>query len=271
MPAWDDAALMIKLVTLCPGNPSNGLAANSGVVVLFDGKNGHPLAMLDAGELTARRTAAASALASRYLSREDADSLLIVGTGRLVNYLIAAHMTVRPIKHIRVWGRQSDSAVAAVENIKPVLAAGVSCEAVMDLSSAVYSSDIISAATRATEPLIKGEWFAPGTHLDLVGGYRPDMREVDSHGIQRSIVFADTIEGVLAEAGDIIQPINDGDIGRDHIRAELADLCCCRHKGRANADEVTLFKSVGTAFEDLVAGRLAYSCFQQETKYSEKK
>ena len=262
MPAWDKESLVVKLVTLCPQNPSKGIAANNGVVVLFGSNDGQPLAMIDAGELTARRTAAASALASRYLSRPDASSLLVVGAGRLVTYLVEAHLAVRPIKQVRVWGRSPERARQAVERLEAELPqdvmANLTIEPVSNLKTATTNSDIITTITRSEEPLIRGEWLSPGTHLDLVGGYRPDMLEVDFATIQKATIVADTVEGVLNEAGDIIQPINHGLIDSQHIKGELHCLCTGSHQGRTHGDELTLFKSVGTAFEDLVASRLVY-------------
>ena len=258
MPAWDIESFIVKSVTLCPDNSKHGVVAINGIMVLFDGENGQLQAMFDAGELTARRTAAASALASRFLSRVSATSLLIVGTGRLVTYLCEAHLSVRNIEHVKIWGRSNESAKEVVAKLQVILPDHIDCEEAVDLEAAVIGSDIISLATRSTEPLIRGSWLSQGTHLDLVGGYRPDMREVDNDTVKLSRVFADTIAGVLTEAGDILQPIACGTIDKTHIKAELSDLCGGRHLGRKNETEVTLFKSVGTALEDLVAGRLAY-------------
>ena len=258
MPAWHDKSLCVKLVNLCPDNRAKGLIANSGVVVLFDGDNGYPLAVFDAGELTARRTAAASALASSFLSRQDANSLLLVGTGRLFSYLVEAHAAVRDIKKLYIWARSSEKTKQAISSLSAELQNKLEITAVTNMEQAVQQADIISTATRSIEPIVYGQWLQPGTHLDLVGGYRPDMCEVDAQTVLKATVVADTMEGVLAEAGDIIQPIEAGVIDSKHVVAELHDLCSAKYSGRKNNEEITLFKSVGTALEDLAAATVAY-------------
>jgi ornithine cyclodeaminase len=225
---------------------------------------GELLAILDGGELTARRTAAASALASRYLSRKDSATLLIVGTGRLSLNLIEAHAAVRPVKRVMIWGRDAARADAVAQRAAGL---GLSASAVTDLAAAVSEADIISCCTLSETALIEGAWLKPGTHVDLIGAFKPSMRESDDEVVRRATIFVDTRAGALSEAGDIIQPIRAGVITADNIVADLADLAGGIHRGRASAGEITLFKSVGASLEDLAAAVQAVE--QVEYKASE--
>jgi len=208
------------------------------------------LAVIDGGELTNRRTAAASALASKYLSRSDSKNLLLVGAGGLAPYLIAAHKAVRPIDTIDIWARDEKKAALVAEKVNG--------NVVTDLSQASAQADIISCATLAEKALVHGRNVNEGTHVDLVGAFTPHMRESDDLLIQKASLFVDTRDGVFSEGGDFIQPLNDGVIEEKDIKAELRDLCANTHPGRTTQEEITVFKSVGTALEDLVAGTLAY-------------
>lgn len=255
MPAWQaDEVIGIKIVSVFPGNAGQGLPAVSGIYVLLNGKTGVPLAMMDGTRLTLRRTAAASALAADYLARDQAARLLMVGTGALAPHLIDAHASVRPLTEVMIWGRNFSKADALGRRLahRPY-----KVTAVPDLADAVNKAEIISCATLSTDPLIKGEWLSPGTHLDLVGGFRPTMREADDTAIRRSRVFVDTREGAMKEAGDIVQPINNGSLDPQNIVADLFDLTKSCIKLRKTGQEITLFKSVGAAIEDLAAARLA--------------
>ncbi len=255
MPAWTEGAhLGIKLVNVFPGNAARGLPAVNGVYVLFDGKTGEPLATIDGGELTVRRTAAASALASDYLARKDARHLLVVATGRLALNQIGAYRAVRPIERVTVWGRNPERAARIVEGLGDGIDAGVAT----DLEAAVAQADVISCATLATKPLIRGAWLLPGQHLDLIGGFTPQMREADDDCIRRATVFCDTRAGATVEAGDLVQPLASGVLKPEDIAADLYDLCRGAHAGRASDDEITLFKSTGAALEDLAGALLAY-------------
>ena len=253
MPAWDGISLGVKIVTVFPRNRERGLASVAALYLLMDGTSGHPLALIDGEALTLRRTSAASALASSYLSRTDARHLLVVGTGALAPYMAAAHCVVRPIERVSVWGRS----LAAAERLATALAAqGLLAEPVADLATALADADIVSCATTAREPVVHGKLVRDGTHVDLVGAFTPQMRESDDDLVARAEIFVDTFAGALQEAGDLVQPMQSGVITRDRVRAELADLVSRRHPGRRAPDEVTLFKSVGTALEDLCAARL---------------
>jgi ornithine cyclodeaminase len=254
MPAWQPgAATGVKLVTISPGNEERGLASVQALYVLFDGPSGVPRAVLDAAPLTVRRTACASALASFYLSRPESRHLVMVGAGALAPHLIRAHAAVRPIDRVSIWNRTRAKAEQLAGGLRQE---GVSAAAVDDLDEVLPDADIVSCATMAREPLVKGVLLAPGCHVDLVGAYRPDMREADDDAVRRAELFVDTRAGALAEAGDIILPLERGVIATGAIRADLFDLCRGRHRGRTDRAAITLFKSVGSALEDLVAARL---------------
>jgi ornithine cyclodeaminase len=255
MPAWDASSLGVKIVTVFPRNPARGLASVSALYLLMDVSSGHPLALIDGEALTLRRTAAASALASLYLSRPDSRTLLVVGPGRLAPYLAAAHCAVRPIDRVLVWGRAPARAEALARDLR---AQGTPAEPCADLGAGLAQADVVTCATTSREPIVRGAAVQRGTHVDLVGGFAPEMRECDDDLVAKSQVFVDTYAGALKEAGDLVQPIAAGRIAREHVRAELADLVSGRHAGRRSPGEITLFKSVGTALEDLCAARLVY-------------
>jgi len=256
MPAWiPDRYLGVKTVNVFPDNAALGRPAVSGVYLLFSGETGESLAVLEGGELTARRTAAASALAARYLARPDASRLLVVGTGRLSRNLALAHAAVRPIRQVEVWGRRSERAAAVADGLRED---GLNARPIEDLARAVSEADVVSCATLSAAPLVRGEWLRPGVHLDLVGGFTPAMREADDEAVRRASVFVDTVAGATKEAGDIVVPLGNGVLGREGIRADLFDLARGTHVGRANPEEITLFKSVGAALEDLAAAILVY-------------
>jgi ornithine cyclodeaminase len=254
MPAWSDAALGVKLVTVMPGNSAREVGTVQAIYVLLDRVTGEPLALLDGEALTLRRTASASALAARYLAREDAQNLLLVGAGRLAPHLACAHYELRPgLRRILVWARDPARAQTTAQWLRDQ---GLPAQATEHLEDAVREAHIISCATTATVPIVHGAWIEPGTHLDLVGSFRPSMREVDDAAVARSRIVVDTYAGALAEAGDLLAPLASGAISRENIVAELAELVRGVQRGRTSADEITLFKSVGTALEDLCAASL---------------
>jgi ornithine cyclodeaminase len=255
MPAWDAASLGVKVVTVFPRNPARGLASVSALYLLMDAATGHPLALIDGEALTLRRTAAASALASVYLSRPDSRTLLVVGPGRLAPYMAGAHSAVRPIERVLVWGRDRARAEALARVLRDQ---GAPAEPCADLGAGLAEADIVTCATTAREPVVRGALVRPGTHVDLTGAFTPEMRESDDELVARASVFVDTFAGALKEAGDLVRAIAAGRIAREHVRAELADLVSGRHAGRRSPGEITLFKSVGTALEDLCAARLVY-------------
>lgn len=257
MPAWVPGAYSgVKIVNVVPGNSDRGLPAISAEYLLSDGKTGEMLALVNGGELTARRTAAASALAARFLAREDASHLVIVGTGRVAINLVGAHMAVRPIRKVTFWGRRLEKSKAMAEQAAALY--GVAAQASDDLQGAIATADIVSAATLSDTPLILGSWLQPGTHVDLVGAFKPSMRESDDEAIRRSSVFVDTRDGCTKEGGDITLPLASGVLLPGDIKGDLYELCRGECAGRRKADEITLFKSVGAALEDLAGAILAY-------------
>jgi alanine dehydrogenase len=256
MPAWQAGGPVgVKVVTVFPGNNAKGLPAVMGNYLLLDGTTGAPLALIDGQALTARRTAAASALAADYLARKDARRMLMVGTGALAPHLIRAHAAVRQIHEVAVWGRTPAKAAALAERFNET---GLAVRAADDLEAAARGADVISCATLARDPLIHGGWLKPGAHLDLVGGFTPEMREADDAAVKRARVFVDTRAGALKEAGDIVQPLANGTLSEAAIGGDLFELTRGERDGRTKDDEITLFKSVGTALEDLAAAQLAY-------------
>jgi alanine dehydrogenase len=254
MPAWQTGrALGIKIVTVFPDNAARGLPSVHGTYLLLDPATGVPQAVLDGTALTLRRTAAASALAADFLARADSAVHLLVGTGALAPHLAAAYAALRPIRETRVWGRDPQKAAALAARLQ---AEGIAAVATGDLAAAAASADIITCATLAHDPMIRGGWLRPGTHVDLVGGYTPDMREADDDAVARARIYIDTA-AALHEAGDIVQPLKSGRLTKDRIVGDLFDLCRGRCPGRRDAREITLFKSVGSALEDLAAAVLA--------------
>ncbi|MER8706410.1 MULTISPECIES: ornithine cyclodeaminase family protein [unclassified Mesorhizobium] len=260
MPAWTDfntagtsagGHIGIKIVTVSPDNNAVGKPAVMGLYLLLDGTTGEPQAMIDGQRLTQWRTACASALAASYLAREDASRLLVVGAGALSPFLAKAHSAVRPITSIRIWNRTPANAEKVAARLR---AEGFAAEAAGDLDAELGQADIISSATITTEPLVKGALLRPGTHVDLVGGFTPAMRESDDDTVARARVYVDTRAGATKEAGDIVQPLASGVLKPEAIVADLYELTRGQKKGRQNDDEITLFKSVGAALEDLAAG-----------------
>jgi alanine dehydrogenase len=255
MPGWRaNGAIGVKLVTVFADNAIRSLPAVNACYVLFDADTGAPRAMLDGNELTLRRTGAASALAAKYLARPDAERLLMVGTGELAPHIVLSHATVRAIKSVRIWGRR-------VERAREVAAAlsgnDFSVDICDDLESGVAWADIVSCATLSQVPLIEGRWLRPGQHLDLIGAFRPDMREADDLTLTKADLYVDTRAGALAEAGEFVQTLAAGLIALSDIKGELSELVRGVVRGRSHAEAITLFKSVGTAIEDLAAAELA--------------
>ena len=255
MPAWQIGKRMgIKTVSIFPGNQAKGLPGLHSTYVLFETRSGKPLAMLDGDVITSRRTAAASALAASWLARPDARRLLVVGAGRVGSFVPHAYRAVRDIDTVEVWNPNAERGRALVDQLNKD---GFSASLSTDLETSVRRADIVSCATLATEPLVRGEWLQPGTHLDLIGSFKPVMRESDGACFARSTVFVDTDEA-LAKAGDVLDAISEGAFSKEALAANLEDLCRGRHAGRRDSEEITLFKAVGNALEDLAAASLAY-------------
>ncbi len=246
LPAWQfDRHMGIKLVSVYPRNRS--IATIQGLYVLFDGRNGLPLAAIDGAAITLWKTAANSALAATYLARADARTLLMVGAGALAPYLVRAHCAVRPIVRALIWNRTAENA----ERMAAALARpGLETEVVDDLAAAVGRADIVSCATMAVAPVIKGAWLRAGIHLDLVGGYRPDMREADDDAVRRARVFIDAWFTAADDCGDICQPLAAGILDKEAV-TDTFQLTRGERPGRRAGSEITLFKSGGGGHEDL--------------------
>jgi ornithine cyclodeaminase len=258
MPAWNSGQgsfLGTKIVTVFPDNGKLSKAAVLGSYILMSGETGEPLAIIDGTSLTRWRTACASALAASYLARHDASHLVMVGAGALAPYLVRAHAAVRPIKRVTIWNRTRGN---AVKTAFAIALGGIEPEIADDLEAAVREADVISCATLSATPLVQGKWLQKGTHLDLVGGFTPKMREADDDAVKKAKVFVDTRAGATKEAGDITQPLKTGALKKGGIQADLFELCRGEKKGRSGNTHITLFKSVGTAIEDLVAAMLVW-------------
>lgn len=255
-PGWiAGEVIAVKCVTVFPDNGSINLPMIQAGMLLFDGSNGSLIGACEAGELTARRTAAASAVAAKRLARPDARQLLVVGTGAVAPMAVHAHSYVRDFESVKVWGRDSAKAVEVVELVAE---GGVTASVCEDLDAGVAQADVISCVTGATSPLVKGSLLKEGAHLDLIGGFNLNMRESDDDCVRRATIFVDTREDAVL-AGDLAQPLADGVITADDLVADLADLVSGRHPGRTGDDEITFFKSAGTALEDLAAAKLAFA------------
>lgn len=250
MPAWQDrSAIGVKVATVMPENSQRGLPTIDGVYVLMDGQTGSPSVILEARALTALRTAAISALASQHMSRPDASTLLVVGTGALAPHLARAHSAVRNFSKVMIWGRDHNKAKIVAESL-----ANLDCavSAIEDLAIATSAADVVSCATLSHDPLIKAEWVKPGTHLDFIGSFTPQMREADPALFLNARLVIDTATA-LKESGDLIEPASRGWISEPVI--ELAELVRGIASGRTHPDEVTIFKSVGTGLSDIAAAR----------------
>lgn len=260
MPAWmgDGSHGGVKIVNVVPGNARRGLPAVTASYLLFDETTGVHVALFDGAALTGRRTAAASALAASYLARSDARTLLVVGAGHIGSEMPWAYRAVLPIDKVLVWNPTPARAERLVEQLR---GKGIDAEARTDLEAAVGEADIISCATLSTTPLIQGDWLKPGQHLDLVGSFTPAMREVDDRAMTRGRVFVDGPAAAI-ESGDIKGPVASGAL--KEIAGTLYDLCGGRVVGRRSATEITVFKSVGLAVEDLAAARVALAARRQD-------
>lgn len=268
MPAWTDfnaagssanGHIGVKIVTVSPDNNAIGKPAVMGLYLLLNGATGEPEALIDGQRLTQWRTACASALAASYLAREDASRLLVIGAGALSPFLAKAHSAVRSITTIRIWNRTPANAEKVATQLR---AEGLPAEAATDLDAELTAADIVSSATISTSPLVKGALLKPGTHVDLVGGFTPDMRESDDDAISRAAIYVDTRAGATKEAGDIVQPLASGLLKPEGIVADLHELARGEKVGRTSAAQITLFKSVGAALEDLAAGIAVYKALR---------
>ena len=262
--AWENNKwLGIKCVTEFPNNrkQQNLAPAVQGQFILFDGSNGTPKIIIDSASLTRWKTACDSALASRYLSKQDAESLLVVGAGNIAETLVKAHLAVRPtIRRLNFWNRsikKAETLATKFESLK------LECAVFENLPDAVPQAEIIVTATRAISPVIKGNWLSPGTHLDLVGASTKTMREVDDETVKKSHIFVDCRKTTIEKVGDLALPIKSGAITKGCIRADLFQLCQKSHPGRINPTEITLFKNGGGGHLDLMTAKHIYDRIQK--------
>ena len=254
MPAWlPGHAYGVKVVNVAPDNAALGLPAVHASYTLFDARTGVPLALLDGSTLTHRRTAAASALAASFLARADARRLVLVGAGQIARLLPQAYRVLRPIGQVVVWTRRPAQAEALAATLRRE---GFDASSSPVLAPALEGADVVCCATLATEPLLHGEWLGAGSHLDLIGSFTPAMREADDACLRGARVFVDT-EEALVKSGDLLGPIQRGVLAAADVQGTLAELCRGERTGRISQGERTVFKSVGSALEDLAAAMLA--------------
>ncbi|APW64724.1 ornithine cyclodeaminase [Poseidonibacter parvus] len=252
MPAWEESeSIGVKIVTVSPNNTKYNLPAIQGLYLLMDAQKGTIEALLEGKTLTVKRTAASSALASSYLSRKDSSSILIIGTGALSSELIKAHASVRDIKDVYIWGRDKSKALKIVDELKD----DFNIKAVDNIEDEISNVDIISCATLSVEPLVFGKFLKAGQHVDLVGAYKPNMREADDELIKTVDIYIDT-NMAKKETGDIKIPLDTNVISEDDIKADLFELTREIKEGRTSDSSITLFKSVGHGLEDLAAAKL---------------
>ncbi len=260
MPAWQRAFVGIKIVTIFPNNGQKALPGLFSSYLLCDGETGQHIALIDGNEITSRRTAAIGALGASFLARENASKLLICGSGRIASLLADAFRAVRPIDKVAVWNLNAAGAARLVFELR---AKGIDASVASDLERAVGEADIVSCATLAQAPIIKGAWLKPGTHLDLIGSFTPFMREADDEVFRRGRVFVDTYDA-LKESGELLDPIRDGVLKPDDLAGSLAELCRGERKGRGSDSEITVFKAVGNALSDIAAAGLVYRDFGEK-------
>ncbi len=255
LPAWQlGRHIGVKLTTVFPGNAAQHKPARMGVYLLCDGTTGEMLAQFDGPALTARRTAAASALAATYLARPDSERLLMIGTGALASHLIEAHASVRPIHNVAIWGRDRDKAARLAHRLDRRT---LKVAPAADLEKAVRGAHVICCATTSQTPILKGEWLPPGVHIDLVGGRTPQMREADDETMRKSRIFVDARDIAETQAGDLVEPLASGVITSFDIAGDLFELSRGSRAGRRFTNQITLFKSVGHSLEDLAGAQVA--------------
>jgi alanine dehydrogenase len=259
MPAWTTSGERFighKLINVFPDNARHNKPAVLGSYVLMSGNTGETLAVMDGAALTAWRTACASALAARYLARDDASHLVMIGAGALAPHLVRAHRSVRPITRVTLWNRTRSHAVSTAFALS---AAGIEPVLADDLEEAVRDADIVSCATLSPVPLVRGAWLKKGAHVDLVGAFSLKTREADDAAVRRARVYVDSRSTAPKGSGDITIPLKKKVIALKDIQGDLFELCRGKKKGRKRKDEITLFKSTGLALEDLAAAMLVWN------------
>jgi ornithine cyclodeaminase len=255
MPAWEaDRYLGIKTVNIFPGNQTRRMPGLHSTYVLYDASTGEPLAQMDGNEITSRRTAAASALAATFLARDDSSRVVLLGAGRVGSLVPAAYRSQLPITHVEVWDINPESAARLVQQLQ---GEGFDAAVVASLPDSVARADVVTCATLATESIVRGAWLNPGTHLDLIGSFTPQMREADDDCFRHARVFVDTDEAPQ-KSGDLIGPLSRNVISPADLNGTLAALCRGDVRGRLDGSGRTVFKAVGTALEDLAAAAQVY-------------
>ncbi|MFE5707351.1 ornithine cyclodeaminase family protein [Rhodococcus koreensis] len=254
MPSWNDQYVGVKLVNIFPGNTTINRPAVSSAFVLASATTGEQLVVVDGNELTRRRTVATSALAASYLARRDSSVHLIIGAGQIGSLAADGYRSVFDIQTVLIHDPYVPNAERLVANLRQE---GVDARTVDDLASAVATADIITCATLATEPVVQGHWLQPGTHLDLIGSFRPNMREADDQCIVRSTVYVDT-PVAFEESGDLTQPIDSGVLDPTAVAGTLAQLCTGDAPARRGNDQITTFKAVGSGLADLTSAAFLY-------------
>jgi ornithine cyclodeaminase/alanine dehydrogenase-like protein (mu-crystallin family) len=259
MPAYkggDDPAYALKEVCIFPDNPKRGLDAHQGSVLLHSAETGELIAVMNGSAITEIRTAAVSGLATKLLARDDAEEVAIVGTGVQGRSHLRAMAAVGGFERVRVCSRLPENAYAFAKELAPTVPFDI--EPCDDVESAVASADVINTTTNAREPILRREWIRPGVHINAVGSSIPTTRELDAATVKASSLFVDRRESTVNESGDYLFAVQEAGIGPDHIRAELGELLTGEHPGRASAEEITLFKSLGIAVEDLASAQFLY-------------
>ncbi|MNQ29542.1 L-lysine cyclodeaminase [compost metagenome] len=255
MPAWSDRGYFgVKIINIFPENTHQGLPGLHATYNLYSATTGVPIAQVDGDIVTVYRTAGAAALGADYLARKDASTLLIVGSGRIAGLVAQAMRTVRPIQRVMVWNVREAGAQALADSLREQ---GFDAQATTDLEAAARAADIISCATLSTVPLIQGAWLRPGTHLDLIGSFTPEMRETDPACFDGTTVYVDTDEAPT-KSGDLLSAFDAGVLTREAIQGNLQQLTTGARPGRKNDQEITVFKAVGSALEDLTLATLVY-------------
>lgn len=248
---FEPAVHGMKLISLYPDNPKQGLSSHQGVLLLFDTRDGRPIAALDGASVTAQRTAAASAAATRALSRKDARTLAILGAGEQANHHLPAHMAVRPFDDVRVWTRTFANAQAFARRHSASVPAIRACETAQE---AVRGADVIVTVTASSAAILKGDWLEPGQHINLVGSSVASSREIDDQGVARGRFFVDTVAGARAQAGEYLDAVKAGAIDASHLLGEIGEVYEGKLAGRLSDTDITIYKSLGVAAQDLAAG-----------------
>lgn len=256
LPCWNDEVIIQKAFTYFPGNRPPHQTLYSQVMV-FDRRHGAPLALVDGVSVTCWRTAGVSALASRFLSRPESSTLLLIGTGKLAPFLIRAHASVRKLSRVLVWGRSASKAGELVRAMAEEMPT-IEFAAVTDLAAGCAEADIVVCATGSPDILVEGKWIRPGSHVDFLGNHHATKRECDTELVLRSSVYVDTRVNCFKEAGEILLPVAEGVFSFEQVLGELSDLCRGGHPARRDEQEITFFKSVGCALGDLCGAVAAW-------------